>query len=221
MDLVPPFWSTLDREAVPDIYPDMPLYPYRRAGDDPGEIGGDLLANFNHAVRRDVRASSRRKSRRGRECCASVSFGGVPTPAPQNPLYEVHAIKAECIGGGGVDPRLLGLACIVGVIFCISRLVLRRHRGPKAPHNIECLIVPRHGEELVHKHAGGHEAGGIRRGVSVKVGFPVSGAAGPGGLPLVRGPLKLEEDGVGGGADVLGAFQRGEDALVAPGELLE
>ena len=113
------------------------------------------------------------------------------------------------------------LACIVGVIFGISRLVLRRHRGPKAPHDIKGFEIPRHGEELVHKHAGGHEAGGVRRSVSVKVGFPVPGAAGPGGLALVGGPLKLEEDGVGGSSDVLGAFQRGEDALVTPGELLE
>ena len=129
MDPVPPFRRTFDRETLPAIYPDMSGEPYRRPGDDPGEIGGDLLANFNHAVRQHIRAGPRRNRRRGRIGGPSVSSGGVPVPALQNPLYQVDAIKTECAGGGGVYHVDVGGVLIVSRLSRQSPPLERLHCG--------------------------------------------------------------------------------------------
>ena len=78
LHLVRPFGRTLDGKSVADVNADMSFHPDRFADLNLREVGGDSLADFNHAVRADVRDAVARIG------SASVDAVFVAAPPPEN-----------------------------------------------------------------------------------------------------------------------------------------
>lgn len=79
----------LDREPVAHVDADVTLHPHRLADLNAGEVCADLFADRDHRVGADVRHVIRLVAR------ASVDFGSVATPAPEQSLDQADAVEAE------------------------------------------------------------------------------------------------------------------------------
>ena len=97
-----------------------------------------VLTPFNHSVSADVRHPVDGVAR------PAVGPGGVPVPAPEDALDEAHAVKAEngrALVGRRLNHGGAGGVLVVGVVVAVAAHIGAGEGGPKAPHDIQGLVV--------------------------------------------------------------------------------
>ena len=183
LHLVPPPGGALHRQAVADVDADMPGAPNGLTGQHGGPAGGaHVLAQLNHAVRPHIRAGPGSQRGLGGVGGPAVGPGGVTTPSPQHAFDEVDTIEAVhgwALIGGGLNHPSTGSRFVVVVIAAVASHVVAGEGCPKAPHDIERLVVLGDVHHLVHKGLGFHFAHGVISSFSLSVQFQRPGGRCP------------------------------------------